>query len=75
MHNEELVDELDLVINGECPLREVTQETAREHHQLARILAQQALNAPFEVFGNRFCTPRLELVQKTLEIKRWLVRF
>ena len=61
MHNEELVDQLDLVINGKCPLGKVTQETAREHHKLACILAQQALNAPFEVFGSRFRTPRLEL--------------
>ena len=39
MHNEELVDQLDLVINSKRPLGKVTQETAREHDKLASILA------------------------------------
>ncbi len=40
MHNEELVDQLDLVINGKRPLGKVTQETTREHDKLALILAR-----------------------------------
>ena len=39
MHNEELVDQLDLVINSKRPFGKVTQETAREHDKLALILA------------------------------------
>jgi len=69
MHSEKLVDQFDLVIDTKRPLGKMVQETARVHHKSAHTPAQQALNAPSEVLGNRFCTPRLELVQEPLEIK------
>jgi hypothetical protein len=36
MHNEELIDEFDLIINVKHPLGKVTQETAYVHPQISR---------------------------------------
>jgi hypothetical protein len=46
MHNEELVDKLDLIIDTKRPLGQMTQETARMHPS-ALIPAHQALERTF----------------------------